>query len=267
MSLKRQSDEVFKEESAERFFADCKQISQYVRSGNMDAAEMLLTAIQSTALSYIAREGKEDAKRALLGRVVVGFNRKISTTEGAIAVGVATPKGVEVDEETYDAIAEAASDMHEIPLMQGDGSWTTGSFFALGEKLNTAANDDVRGKAIAKYNELVPEEDLIVDAMSQDENVRYPELLYSCLGDEIVRLVKKHEPIDSKLGAAVRFFGINVNASEFVAEQIWAEIEENLFHEQKARILAREKALFNGTSVALELLKNGELALIAFDGT
>ena len=95
--LKRQSDEVFKEKSAERFFADCKQISQYVHSGNMDAAEILLTAIQRTALSYIAREGKEDAKRALLGRVVADFNRKISTTVGAIAVGVATPKGVEID--------------------------------------------------------------------------------------------------------------------------------------------------------------------------
>ena len=168
-----------------------------------------------------------------------------------------------VDEETYDAIAEAASDMHEIPLMQDDGSWTTGSFFALGEKLNTAANDDVRGKAIAKYNELVPEEDLIVDAMSQDEKVQYPELLYNCLGDEIVRLVKKREPIDSKLGAAVRFFGINVNALEFFAEQVWAEINK-----QERAVLARREALFPVTSsVALNLSKSGPPALIAFDGT
>ena len=169
-----------------------------------------------------------------------------------------------VDEDTHANIKAKAKDLSELPVEQEDGSFTTGVFFGFGDCLNRAASDDVRGNAIARYNGFVAKEDRIEDPMSQTANVRYPVLMYECLADEIVLLAQQRDSIDPKLGAAMRFFGIDLEELDLFAEKVWVGIRDT--GAENDRVERRMKKLFDGTDVA-KYLEDYEFADPVLDGT
>ena len=208
---------VFKPDSAGRLIQNLGQVSGLVESGNIGEAERLLRLIQKQVAEYIPMEGEEAEARSLVGRVVASFTEELSELRGmaaAVAAGVVHPIDAgtpfDCDPETADMLIALRDSLlapeRALPKIQADGSFTTGTFFEFGHQLNVAASDDTRGKAIARYNELVPAEDRIVNAMSEDENVSYPCLMFCCLGDQVLAVMKARSEIDSKLGAAAKAF-------------------------------------------------------------
>ena len=244
--------EAFQPASAGRLIIDLVQVNQCADTGEVGTARRMLEAIQRNAASYVAFPGKEAVGSELLDRICVDFDielRKFDERVKIVAQQVIfQPVTGSPDAEAHAALHRCFHGINEgryPPAFQHDGSWAIERFVPLAYKLGVAVNEDVLAKGIARYNGLVPEESRISDPVNGEENVRYPYLMFYCLGDEILALMQRCEVMDSKLSAAACFFGILNTGINFVSETIWEQtrMQEAAAHEGDKIFMTLQRAL------------------------